>query len=78
MRAYPVNELEILYTHTYPNNFYPLSIFIEENFMTVFGHSHQTSIQNTKIFVYDVENKGNPTLIHMYEMEGTYLNGRKT
>lgn len=42
--------------------------------MTVFGHSNQ----NTKIFVYDVENKGNPTLIHMYEMEGTYLNGRKT
>ena len=55
-----------------------MSIFIEENFMTVFGNSYTSSNQNTKIFVYDVENKGNPTLIHMYEMEGTYMNGRKT
>jgi inhibitor of cysteine peptidase len=73
-RSFPLAQIELLHSATFSNAFYPRGLFIEGNFVTIFGSRGS----NTRIYIYNVENKSDPKLIKTYEVEGKYFGGRKT
>lgn len=50
---------------------------LEGDYVAVIGFSYKNKQTNTRIYIYNVKNRGNPSLIRTFEMEGSYFQGRK-
>lgn len=78
IRAYPYYQAEVLSTISYSSPFNPRSLFIEGDFMAVFGTTlHPTYRYVTEVKVYNIENRSSPQFIKSYQFEGWYRDGRK-
>ena len=56
----------------------PDALFIEGNYLSLFGTYSNNGDTFTYVLIYDVTNRGNPSLAEEYYFEGSYFNGRKT
>ena len=54
------------------------ALFIEGNYLSVFGTDYSTGNAYTFIKIYDINNRARPFLSRTYKVAGRYTNGRKT
>lgn len=77
IRAYPFKNINLV-SNIRITGFTPKALFIEGNYLAIFGSSYQSGSFITIIRIYDVSNRANPYQIRGYSIEGNYFNGRKT
>jgi hypothetical protein len=53
-------------------------MFLEGNYLAVFGTMFRPKGQLTYVFTYDVSDKRNPRPLKSYGMSGRYIDGRKS
>ena len=54
------------------------ALFIEGNYLSVFGTDYSTESPFTFIKIYDINNRARPFLSRTFKVAGRYTNGRKT
>lgn len=54
------------------------ALFIEGNYLAIFGTDYSTSRAFTFVRIYNIRNRAQPYIEYNFKMEGSYTNGRKT
>ena len=74
VRAYPENKFEILASIPFRT---PISLFVEGNYLAVFGKNDIYGKAQTYMSIYDIANRSYPKKIRMFNFTGMYFDGRK-
>lgn len=75
--AYPANRASVVSTIDL-NTLAAQALFIEGDFLSLFGTEYTAGRPVTFIRIYDVSNRARPFLSRTFKVEGRYINGRKT
>jgi inhibitor of cysteine peptidase len=73
IKAYPDKDAQILSTIKFEISV--ISLLIEGSYLAVFGNRMKNN--PTIVEIYDISDRTAPKLIQTYELEGSYLFGRK-
>lgn len=89
IKAYPVQDMKIVKTLSYEQNFQPLELLLEKNYLVVIGLNYNynkqptlvegvKNITYTKVYVYDISDKYNLKEVKSFEVSGIYSTSRMT
>lgn len=82
IRAYPAETMTMVSKISY-EDIQPEELFLKENLLVVVGRGMNTG-QNigyrgsTVVYIYDIKDKANPTLVRQFSEDGSYVTGRVT
>lgn len=76
--AYPATKASVVSTINLGNDLNAAALFVEGNYLALFGTDYSSSRPYTYVKIYNVRNRAQPYLERTFKMEGSYTNGRKT